>query len=373
MPAYITTVLERMQNMNRLRKKSKLQLVSVLMMAVMVLSACGGGESKEETAPAPSPLASAEAAETAAPSPEVSPTASADAGEAVDIEIVQGSASENAPEDQGNPEVWIKGDGTLEADKLVLQGTSNLAPGVKVKGEIDAAGYTMFGYDDTVEVNNDGSFTLEMKRPKDIKEGMLDLTVSFDPAGQDANIEAYGASGEKLTGPYIHQYEDDDEVFKKALAFLHVDAASPAGTKVPLEVPTMNKPADYGSPKVWIKPEVTADGSYYQIKGTSNLLEGTEVEADVEIPDHWHYGYKEDTTAGPDGSFQLRMKKPKDIGEFYLILEVRPEEDDMPKAAKETYGLKGEHFTGDLVKTEQTDEGAVNYLQMKIKIGAGQK
>ncbi|MNJ58876.1 hypothetical protein D3C77_545330 [compost metagenome] len=89
--------------------------------------------------------------------------------------------------------------------------------------------------------------------------------------------------------------------------------------------------------------------------------------ADVDIPDHWHIGYSEKVRVKPDGTFSLQMKKPKNVEAYYIVLKVVPNE-DMPKAAKEVYGIKGERFDGELVKAEQTDQGSVTVIQLKIKI-----
>lgn len=331
----------------------------------LVLSACGGS-GKEQ---ASGTVNQAETRQKQEGTDDAGKEQSGDGADAshVDVEIVSGTPAKDAPKDQGEPEVWIQGKAVVEADKIVVSGMSNLVPGVEVDAEMDATGYTMVGYREDTETAEDGSFTMELKKP-DIKEGVLDVTISFTPSEQSAEISNYGARGEKMTGTFIHQFEEDGEIYRKAVTYMHIDAKANAGSEWNMENPVGEKPADYGDPKVWIKPEVKAENGFYLIRGKSNLLEGTEISADVDIPNYIHFGYGESTEILPDGSFQLKVKQPKkDVGTFYLVLEVEPDE-DLPKTVREAYGQRGEKFAGDLVKTEQEDKGPVKYIEMKMKV-----
>lgn len=343
-------------------------LLAGSIIAVMITAGCQKGTEpvKAENPPAASAKEESKPSNAAAESN----TASSDGGSNVDFEIETSGKPQDAPADQGNPSVWIKGKAKLENERVVIAGTTNLLPGAQMKADITAAGYNMWGYQDETDVNRDGTFEFEIKKPN-IKEGTLDVAITFDPAKQAGEIEAYGEDGGKLTGPYIHQYEDSEQLYKKAVAFIRVNAdPEKADGEWETEIPG-EKPQDYGSPAVWIDPVISFDGTRYQIMATSNLLEGVEVKGDVDIPDHWHIGYSERTRVMPDGSFSLQMKKPSKVDTFYIVLKVKPDE-DMPKWAKEAYGIKGEKFEGELVKTEQTDQGSISVIQIKMKIKPGQ-
>ncbi|MBQ4898193.1 hypothetical protein KB559_05020 [Paenibacillus sp. Marseille-P2973] len=191
---------------------------------------------------------------------------------------MSGTSSEHAPKDQGASDVWLQGSAKIEKDQIVISGTSNLVPG-------------------------------------------LEITISFKPDQQSADLEPYGANGEKMTGTFIHQVEEENQTLHKAVTYIYMDAAAEIGSEWKAENPVGEKPDDYVNPAIWMKPEVNAEEGFYLIKVKSNLLEGTVVSGDIGIPDHVHFGYGEKTQVLPDGSFQVRVKQPKkDVGSFYLVL-----------------------------------------------------
>lgn len=364
-------MMERRKENRTLKGKKPAIALLLLLSASLVFSGCGGKKPKAEAGnTSANETAAVQANQNNAGDSGNETGANQNSGQnenTVDVEIVSGTSSENAPKDQGSSEVWILASAKVEDNKITIEGTTNLLPGVEIEAEIDAAGYTMFGYQEKTEINNDGTFSMEIKRP-DIDKGNLDASISFLPENQDSVLEPYGEKGEKLTGNYIHQEEYDDSVYRKAMTFIRIDANAEAGSEWKSENPIGEKPSDYGDPAIWIKPEVTAEDEYYLIKGKSNLLEGTVLSGDVDIPGYIHFGYGENAEILPDGSFTLRIKKPKDkVGAFYLILEAKPDE-DWPKAVAEVYGKLGENFKGDLVKTDQTDEGQIKYIELKMKV-----
>ncbi|WP_460324882.1 hypothetical protein [Paenibacillus sp. YSY-4.3] len=338
---------------------------SIMALMAMVVAGCGkeGDAVKAENVP---PASAMDGGNASSAPPEIDAAANDGDGSNVNFEIETSGKSEDAPDDQGDPNVWIKAIAKLENERVVISGTTNLLPGAKMKADLTAAGYNMWGYNDEADVGRDGTFKFDIKQPN-IKEGTLDITISFVPKEQAGEMESYGKDGSKLTGSYIHQYEESDQVYQKVLAFIRVSAdPEKADREWETEIPG-ERPEDYGSPTVWMTPVISFDGTRYQIKATSNLLEGVKVKADVDIPDHWHFGYGESARVMPDGSFSLQMKKPDKVDTFYIILKVVPDE-DMPKAAKEAYGANGEKFDGELVKAEQSDQGSISVIQMKMKI-----
>ncbi|CAM4420014.1 hypothetical protein PATA110616_14345 [Paenibacillus tarimensis] len=339
--------------------------------AVMIaLSGCGAsGNSDTANAPVAGSSGNAEVGSTKAQdgSQAAETLEEGNDSSSVDMEIITNASAEDAPEDQGSPEVWIQGSVTVEADKLVVEGMTNVVPGAELHANVTAEGYSMWGYNDRAEVEPDGSFQMEMKRP-DIKGGaVLELEIAFDPSGQSAVHEQYGPNGDKLTGPYIHKTEDGITVIKRAVAVIHIDSDAPASSTFETEEPSRDIPEDYGDPNVWIKPEVRQEDGKYIIKAASNLLEGTVVRAGVDIPDHIHFGYNDMASVQPDGSFELVIGKPKKAEMFYLMISVMPE-DQTAGSVIEAYGSSGENFSGKLLKIEQTDDGPVTGIEMKMKI-----
>ncbi|UFJ39843.1 hypothetical protein LOK74_17575 [Brevibacillus humidisoli] len=286
-------------------------------------------------------------------------------GEPVEFEVVS-TASEDAPEDQGNLDVRLEGEITVNGKNLIIKGQSNLLPGTEISNDVNVKGYNVWGYNEETEVAGDGSFELEIKKP-DVKN-TIQVELYFKPEFQSERIKkAYGENGEKLTGPYVYQYLDSDEIKYKAAAYAYVDPEAADGTKVAFETPKWDKPDDYGQPTIWIKPTVSKDEKHLYVTAKSNLLEGTEVKANIDIPDHWHYGYTDNTQVNPDGSFMLQIEHPKDVEMYYFLIQFVPD-DDMWPTVTEAYGAKGEKLKGDLVKVKDTNDETVNMIEMKVKI-----
>ncbi|ANY75579.1 hypothetical protein [Paenibacillus ihbetae] len=358
---------------------------ALLLSVLLVLAGCSGGgktptgeqtdapkeEAKQENPVSPGTDEQAGTAsgedDEASDAAEAGGTETADAETLADAEIVEGvSADGDATLD---PNIWIKGDIQVEDNQVIVEGTSNLPAGIEVNGEITARGYTMFGYNDDALTENDGSYRLEIKRP-DITKDPLDLTVNIQPEDLSEPIQkVLGAKGELLTGPYVHQYlSGDDEIHYEIRATARI---KPGAGQARLEEPAGEKPDDQGNPEVWIKPLITLDDRNYYVSGESNLLEGTEVQLNIDIPGKIHTGYFDRSQVGPDGRFLLQIAKPKNVGEFYMMIRVKPDEDMWP-TVKEAYGEHGEKLKGKHVKTEVGDSGNVKYVEVKVKVNGKQ-
>ncbi|WP_146241042.1 hypothetical protein [Paenibacillus sambharensis] len=351
--------------------KLRLRAAAGLTAIMIVLSGCGDAANTGKTnVPGTESRGNAEAGSasaTGAGGEAVEVQEKDNGSSSVDMEIITNASAENAPEDQGSPEAWIQATATAEEDKVVVQGITNVVPGAELYANITAKGYNMWGYNDRAEVEADGSFQMEMERPRLKDSTVLELAIEFDPSGQSAVHDQYGPNGDKLTGPYIHKTEDDVTVSKRAVALIHIDSDAPASTTWKTVEPSRDIPVDYGDPNVWIKPEVRQEDGKYIIKAASNLLEGTVVRAGVDIPDHIHYGYNDTANVQPDGSFELQIGKPKKAEMFYLLLSVKPD-DQTARSVIKAYGSSGENFSGELLKIEQTDDGPVTGIEMKMKI-----
>lgn len=78
------------------------------------------------------------------------------------------------------------------------------------------------------------------------------------------------------------QYLSSDQIEYEASA---IDKIKPGETQAELKAPTGEKPDDQGNPEVWIEPTVTFDDKNYYVLGKRNLVEGTEVSVNIDIPD----------------------------------------------------------------------------------------
>ncbi|NGQ95285.1 hypothetical protein G3578_08895 [Brevibacillus sp. SYP-B805] len=287
-------------------------------------------------------------------------------GEAVSFQVV-GSPENSVRPDQGNLQVSMQATVEEKDGYLVVKGTSNLLSGAKVSGNVDAEGYAMFGYSDTAEVDPDGSFQLFIKKPN--LNQQVELTVTFNPKMQIPELQQhYGENGDKLQGDAVYQYQDDDKSIKKKVelkGYFHPRKDHPL--KLALEMPKWEKPADYGSPEVWIKPELRKDERLIYVHATSNLLEGSQVTGGVEIPGYVTFGYSATKYVNPDGSFDLSIPYPKDSKNMYVELVFKPREDAW-QTVKENYGEKGEKLAGKWVKTD-SDGSKQIYLKLKLDTG----
>ncbi|QQE73448.1 hypothetical protein KDJ56_16275 [Brevibacillus composti] len=224
----------------------------------------------------------------------------------------------------------------------------------------------MYGYKGEAVVGEDGSFELTVKKPK-VKHTM-DVKLYFSLSGQsDRHKEMYGPGGEKFDGPFVYQDSNFAEVWNYLGYHFYVDPASPVNTTVSYETPVWDRPADYGEPLVWLKPAVTKDDEFVYIKVKSNLLEGTSVTGDIELPGTTHYGYNDRTQVLPDGSFTLQFPHPKNSKEYDYRIEVIPENPPWP-TVRDAYGPNGEKFAGELVKEKELTSRTVKFLELKVKI-----
>ncbi|WP_223264158.1 flagellar motor protein MotB [Paenibacillus sp. IHB B 3084] len=255
---------------------------------------------------------------------------------------------------QGSSYVEISGNVNIDRKTVKVTGRSNLPAGARIKGNLAVKNSLLTGYTDEATVQKDGSFVLRVQRPG--IQGSMDLTVLFRPADQDDPIRnLYGSGGEKLEGPYVYQYEEKEQLRQEVRIGAEFDPEQEQST--PLVKPVWNKPKDYGSPKVWIKPDVKQEGNYYHVYARSNLLEGSDVKLTIDFPGRWQFGYDDQTRVMPDGSFSMRVKKPSLANRYTMVIIFEPNE-DMWANAKRVYGASGEHLSGTLVKSADDKEGS---------------
>src|SRR5699024_2699971 len=63
--------------------------------------------------------------------------------------------------DLGNLEIWMGGEATVEEDKVIVEGESNLLPGARISSSGVSDNWASTDYQDQAEVEDDGSFYFE--------------------------------------------------------------------------------------------------------------------------------------------------------------------------------------------------------------------
>lgn len=259
--------------------------------------------------------------------------------------------------DQGNPaqsrthdmNISLGGDITIDSGRITIEGHTNLLPESKINIRMRASGYQLVGYNSTVRVEEDGTFSADLKVP-DVSPDTR-LSIMFDPTDQDEEIEAYyGKYGENIEGPFIRLDEEDEEVVQLIRYDYYFIPTEQEDTVIAIEPPQWEVPEDYGSPEVWIKPEITGVGErYIYVSGTSNLLEGSMVTGYIDLDRGAAMGYIDSVQANPDGSFRLSVRYPNNR-DFSLGVHMSPGHSRELSYIRETYGETGELLEGDFVQ-----------------------
>ncbi len=276
-----------------------------------------------------------------------------------------------APHDQGDLNVWFRGDVSLEGRNLAVDGTTNLLPKSKLYFLIDGIESNIIGGNTIAFVDDNGKFLYENKLPEKF-EGLFNLEIKFEPAIQNNDIkEHYGEMGENLEGDFVRTYANSQREKDYKKAAVRIEIAQQDGQKnVAINPPVWELPSDYGMTDIWIEPTITKDDRYIYVDAKSNFLEGTQVKSRASIPNTITSGFIGIAYANPDGSFRLVFENPeseeriKDLTDYEIILEALVK-NSATTVSSTTYGKNGEHFTGKLV--EQHGDNKVIRYHMKIK------
>ncbi|MCH1624007.1 hypothetical protein [Fredinandcohnia quinoae] len=137
-----------------------------------------------------------------------------------DVEIKEGTVAKiqppnwKKPDDYGATTVWIEAEIEEDDEFVYVTGRSNLLEGAFVSGRLQMEGYITSGFQDSKNVNPDGTFNLTITNPnKKIKNLKgYDLKLSFSPTDGNNFIyisKTYGENGEKLLGNLVN--EDNGE------------------------------------------------------------------------------------------------------------------------------------------------------------------
>src|SRR5699024_4999796 len=129
-----------------------------------------------------------------------------------------------------------------------------------------------------------------------------------------------------------------------------------------IKAPEWNElPDDYGDPRVWMEAdEVTEDGEFFYITGSSNIIEGAMVKAE--------YGNNNsEANILPDGTFEMKLDYKE------LLLLFHPAKYNQYNEIHETYGEEGQKLVGDLVtkhdySNEQYIEKVVDWSESSSEL-----
>ncbi|CEE00419.1 hypothetical protein BT1A1_0564 [Caldibacillus thermoamylovorans] len=269
--------------------------------------------------------------------------------------------------------IKLSGEIVNENGKIVVKGKSNLMKGTYV--EIDWLDrpfsirnpICLLCEKGTV-VDKHGNFTFEI--PQDLQDHeyvLVTIEVVLGGLGQPEEIEAvYGEHGENLKGPFVYKHEILEEEYQKIFASVLV---SPNGkqTVYPIKAPKREKvPDDYASTKVWIDTKLTNDHHYFYVKGKSNLLEGTRLNAfyysskDATLSQNW-IGSSAEVVS--DGTFFLQIPYDTITESGFIIITSNPNDSHVLETRmKEIYGEQFEKMSGDQVKPNEEGGNMIEVL-----------
>lgn len=271
--------------------------------------------------------------------------------------IEQEDTAKDEPIDEvtlGDTEVFITGTARYEDHVLTLEGQTNLIEGAKltvVPRTLDRS--TLIGVTSSTRVESDGSFSYEVKIPKEYEYG-LNLGIRFRPEeASDEEIHAvYGEGGEKLEGPFIRSYEYIDELFQEAYTSAYLPLEDGDSVEAEFGDPGWEKPADSGDVEIRMQATAEAGKDFIDIQGESNFIEGVELSVSHLDEDDRNINSSRNIRTNPDGSFRAWIKiddEVDEIDETYIEIGYHPTQFGW-KHTVEQYGENGEKMTGELVE-----------------------
>src|SRR5699024_3565149 len=142
----------------------------------------------------------------------------------------QDTDDEDYRSDLGNLEIWIGGEVTIEEDKVIVAGESNLLPGARNTSSAVSDGWAVINYQDSTEVEEDGSFHFELPGSK--KDTVVTLNIS---TGNNHVKEHYGENLEKATGNQV--YKTDTQGKYEARYTFEIDSRNERPYTIDLETP----------------------------------------------------------------------------------------------------------------------------------------
>lgn len=264
-------------------------------------------------------------------------------------DVKEEEKEEVSASDLGDFDIQFSGDVKEEDESFIIDGESNLLPDTRITGEIVVDdGETVFA--DTSElITEDGTFHMELDHHE---YGDAEISIRFDFEGtqEDEIKRHYGEKGQNLEGPFIHKYStNSDDNLRKAE--VNIPYESGGTNDLAIKAPEWQElPDDMGDPRVWIEAdEVTEDGEFFYITGSSNIIEGAEIKAE-------YGGNRTKTNILPDGTFEMKLDYEY-LEDKDLLILFHPEDYNQYNEIHETYGEEGQKLVGNLVtKDKHTDK-----------------
>ncbi len=276
--------------------------------------------------------------------------------EQADEENEDETSSENK---QGDLDVWMSGEVTVEKDKIIVEGESNIMPGASIRSSGNSGDWAVIDYQDSAQIEDDGSFYFEF--PGRTEEITVDLSLS---TGKQEVADHYGANLEKVTGPQKYITDTREEFDVKAS--FHIDPHQETPYTFELDIPDWsNIPEDYGDSDVWMDVvEVTSDHNYFYFDMKSNLHEGAYVGGNLESSSSFGEPFSYDYTyVHPDGTFFLRVPYHTVTDGMVMPIEFKPA-DNWWEDVVDNYGENGENLEGDLV----LEDGDSKYVRLEVPV-----
>ncbi|WP_026675715.1 hypothetical protein [Alkalihalobacterium bogoriense] len=289
--------------------------------------------------------------------------------EAVEINIEEPETSV-AREDQGDFDInWEITVEELE-DKYIIHGESNLLPETRVRIYLKSPDYTIVGYYKNLTVEEDGTFSGELNH---LQKYDTEINLGFDvrpQMQQEEILNHYGERFEHATGPFVAVRDSDgDEVEYYVTTTLTHYPKKGEYTELVSEVPEWDFPSDQGDLEVRIEiDEIEKDESRFYITGKTNLLDGSVLAVDVNLPEYiYSFGYNAHKYVNPDGSFSISVKYPQDKDEdkMDLVFKFTPSQYGQSDYIQNHYGPKGENLQGDIAEEQS---GGMKNIELRVNV-----
>ncbi|MDL4839819.1 hypothetical protein [Aquibacillus rhizosphaerae] len=279
----------------------------------------------------------------------------------------------NGPDDQGDMNVWFKGDFEITGNKIIVKGTTNLLPDSRIQLYTDAVNGTIIGGDDQAIVEESGSFELEGGFPDDY-EGALHLELSFRVGAQSSEeVKKYYSDG--LTGDFAEIYYDgsDEKILKKA-SFNKTVIIDGSNHSFSITKPEWDIPEDIGSTNVRLEPTIEKVEDFLVVKFESNIIEEATVQAQASIPNYITTGFQGSTTVNPDGTGVIYLADPekddriKNLTDYEINIMMDPtnSQNEMSTYMIEVYGEKGKNLQGEYVVEDEGEKAIEQHLKITV-------
>ncbi|SET47572.1 hypothetical protein SAMN05216389_11245 [Oceanobacillus limi] len=275
-----------------------------------------------------------------------------------------GTAS--GPEDQGEMEVWIEGNVSINGRDITIDGKTNLLPESRIALSISPIDGILIGGGSQAFVEENGNFIFEESLPEDM-EGPATLELVFEPEEQDDEITEHYSNG--LAGDFI-RLDPDSEEESKILSFKEHFYVDDQEQTIEMKAPTWDIPSDSGDPNIRLDPSVKRKDDYLIVDLESNFIENTDVKASLDIPNYQTTGYAHIVNVNPDGSATFYIKNPENdsrisnLSEYEIVISYSSPYSTQP--VLDAYGENGEKLKGEHVKERGDSKEIEQRLLIKV-------